>query len=147
MSGMLGQILGGVLGGGGGRQQVQPSALQSILQQILGGSGQGSGGQGGGLSDLLSRFQSAGAGEQANSWVGTGANQPVSPDQVGTAFSPEQIQGWADQAGTTPDHMRQVLAEALPHAVDHVTPNGQAPSQNTDIGGMLGNLLGGGRQT
>lgn len=138
MSGMLGQILGGLMGGGG--VGGQGGALGPILRQVLGG------GSGGGLGGLLSRFQSAGLGPQAQSWVGPGENQPISPDQVGQVFSPEQISSWASQAGTTPDAMRQVLAQALPHAVDQMTPGGQVPAQSADLSGLLGSLLGGGRR-
>jgi uncharacterized protein YidB (DUF937 family) len=141
MSGMLGQLLGGLLGGGQPGQPGQPaqqSPIMGILQQVLASGGQGGAG---GVSAVVSRFEAAGLGQQAQSWVGTGANQPVTPDQVGQAFSPEQINGWASQAGTTPDAMRQVLAEALPHAVDHLTPGGQPPAQTADISGMLQGLL------
>jgi uncharacterized protein YidB (DUF937 family) len=109
-----------------------------ILQQVLASGGAGGAG---GVSAVVSRFEAAGLGQQAQSWVGTGANQPVTPDQVGQAFTPEQISGWASQAGTTPEAMRQVLAEALPHTVDHLTPGGQPPTQTADISGMLQGLL------
>jgi uncharacterized protein YidB (DUF937 family) len=142
MSGMLGQILGGFLGGGQPGQPGQPSPLVGILQQVLASGGQGGTGGAGGISAIVSRFEAAGLGQQAQSWVGTGANQPVSADQVGQVFPPEQISHWATQAGTTPDAMRQVLAEALPHAVDHLTPGGQPPAQTADISGMLQGLLG-----
>jgi uncharacterized protein YidB (DUF937 family) len=90
-------------------------------------------------------LQSAGLGNQVQSWIGTGQNQPVTPAQIGQAFSPEQIAGWAKQAGTTPDAMQAVLAEALPHAVDHVTPSGQVPAPDAmpDLQAVLGKLLGG----
>jgi uncharacterized protein YidB (DUF937 family) len=141
MSGMLGQLLGGLLGGGQSGQPGQPaqqSPLIGILQQVLAGGGQGSAG---GVSAVVSKFEAAGMGTQAQSWVGTGANHPVTADQVGQVFTPDQISGWASQAGTTPDAMRQVLAEALPHTVDHLTPGGQPPAQTADISGMLQGLL------
>ena len=136
MSGMLGQILGGLMGGG---QQGQGSPMVAILQQVLATKQDGTGG----VAALVSKFQAAGLGQQAQSWVGTGANQPVSAEHVGQVFTPDQIQHWATQAGTTPDAMRQVLAEALPHVVDHVTPGGQLPAQSADVSGMLQSLLSG----
>jgi uncharacterized protein YidB (DUF937 family) len=141
MSGMLGQILGGFLGGGQPGQPGQQSPLVGILQQVLASGGQGGAGGAGGIPAIVSRFEAAGLGQQVQSWVGTGTNQPVSADQVGQVFPPEQISQWAAQAGTTPDAMRQVLAEALPHAVDHLTPGGQPPAQTADISGMLQGLL------
>jgi uncharacterized protein YidB (DUF937 family) len=143
MSGMLGQLLGGLLGGGQPGQPGQPvqqSPLMGILQQVLASGGQGQG-TAGGVSAVVSRFEAAGLGQHAQSWVGTGANHPVTPDQVGQVFAPEQINQWATQAGTTPEAMRQVLAEALPHTVDHLTPGGQPPAQTADLSGMLQGLL------
>jgi uncharacterized protein YidB (DUF937 family) len=134
---MLGQIIGGLMGGG--QQGAQPSAIAGILQQIMMGGGAGGSG---GIGALVSRFEAVGLGQHAQSWVSTGPNLPVSPDQLSTIFSREEIQGWAQQAGTNPETMLKILSEALPRAVDHVTPEGQVPAQNANIGGMLANLLG-----
>lgn len=140
MSGFLGQILQGVLGGG---QPGQASPISGILQQVLAvqdGDNQG-------VAAIVSKFQAAGLGQHVQSWVGTGENAPVSGDQIGQVFSAEQVQGWAQQAGTTPDAMRDVLAQALPHVVDHMTPGGQVPagSQTPDLSGLVSRLLGGTR--
>jgi uncharacterized protein YidB (DUF937 family) len=91
---------------------------------------------------LLSRFQDAGLGTQAQSWVSTGQNQPISPEHIDQVCSQDEISGWATQAGTTPDKMREVLAEALPHAVNHVTPNGQVPDQMPDLSSLVQQFLG-----
>ncbi len=140
MSGIFGQLLQGVLGGGA---QGQASPLAGVLQQVLAvrdGDKQG-------VAAIISKFQSAGMGQQVQSWVGTGQNASISPDQLTGAFSQEQINGWAQQAGTTPDAMRQVLAEAVPHVVDHYTPNGQVSaqtqSQMPDLSGLLARFIGG----
>jgi uncharacterized protein YidB (DUF937 family) len=81
-------------------------------------------------------------GNQAQSWVGTSENLPVSGDQIGQVFTQDEITGWARQAGTTPEAIRQVLSEALPHVVDRLTPGGQMPARTADLSGMLANLLG-----
>ena len=138
MSGILGQMLQGVMGGG---QPGQASPISAILQQVLSmkdGDNQG-------VAAVISKFQNAGLGQAAQSWVGTGGNAPVSGDQVGQVFSADQIQSWASQAGTTPDAMRDVLAQAVPHMVDHLTPGGQVPAQtqSADLSGLLGRLMGG----
>ena len=138
MSGILGQMLQGVMGGG---QQSQTSPITAILQQVLtmkDGDNQG-------VAAVIAKFQKAGLGGAAQSWVGTGSNAAVSGDQVGQVFSTDQINGWAQQAGTTPDAMRDVLAQAVPHMVDHLTPGGQVPAQTQapDLAGLMGRLLGG----
>jgi uncharacterized protein YidB (DUF937 family) len=134
MSGFLGQVLGGLMGGG---QPGQQSPIVGVLQQVLTTRE----GNASGLQGLLTRFEAAGLGNQAQSWVGTGENKPVSSGQISQVFSEDEISGWASQAGTTPEAMRQVLSQALPHVVDHLTPGGQMPAQTTDISGMLMNLL------
>ena len=136
MSGMLGQILGGLLGGN--QQGAQPTAIAGIIQQVMAQGGGGSNG----ITALVSRFEAVGLGQAAQSWVGTGQNQPVSADQLTKVFSADEIQGWAQQAGTSPDNILQILAEALPKAVDHVTPGGQMPTQTADLAGMLTSFLG-----
>jgi uncharacterized protein YidB (DUF937 family) len=135
MSGFLGQVLGGLMGG----QQAQSSPLIGVLQQVLSTRD----GTATGLPALLARFQAAGLGNQAQSWVSSGENLPVSSDQVSHVFSPDEIAGWASQAGTTPEAMRQVLSQALPHIVDRLTPAGQMPAHTADLSGMLTSLLGG----
>ena len=136
MSGLLGQLLGGLFAGG--QQGSQPSAIAGVLQQVVAGGGAGSNG----IATLVSRFEAVGLGQHAQSWVSSGENLPVSPDQLTQVFSPDEIQGWAQQAGTSPDAILKVLAEALPKAVDHVTPQGQVPTQTADITGMLAKFLG-----
>jgi uncharacterized protein YidB (DUF937 family) len=135
MSGMLGQLLGGLLGGGAQGQTGQPP-LVGILEQALA--------QQGGIGGILAKFQQAGLGEQVNSWVGAGANQPVSPEQVGQALPPEQIAELAGRFGVPPETVQQILAQALPHVVDQATPAGEVPppSQTPDLGSLLGGLLG-----
>ncbi len=131
MSGLLGHLVGNILAGSqtGG----QPSAISGMIQQIVAG---GTGGTGG-VAALVSKFEAAGLGPQVQSWVGNGQNQPVSTDQLTKVFSPDEIQTWATQAGTSPNAILQVLSEALPKAVDHVTPGGQVPAQTADLTGML----------
>jgi len=135
MSGFLGQILGSVLGG---QQAGQGSPLAGILQEVLQSKG-------GGLASIVSQFEAAGLGDVVRSWVGTGANVPVSGEQIGRVFSNEQLQNWAAQAGTTPEALSGLLAQALPHVVDHATPGGTipAPAVAPDLNAILGKLLGG----
>jgi len=129
MSGILGSILGSLSQQGG-----QPNAIAGVLQQVITQNG-------GGLNALLSRFQEAGLGSQAQSWVSTEQNQPISPEHIDQVFSQDEVNGWAAQAGTSPDKMREVLAEALPHAVNHATPDGQVPDQMPDFSSLIQQFL------
>src|SRR3954453_18951330 len=132
---LLTQVLGGVLGGAGGGSS---SPLQNVLMGMLGGGQQGSvggmggmGAQGGGLGDLVAGFQRAGLGHIADSWVGTGPNHPVSPDQLRDVLGQDRVQDMADQAGMDQSSLLSQLAQHLPKAVDGMTPNGRLPDEGT----------------
>jgi uncharacterized protein YidB (DUF937 family) len=125
--GLLDSVLGGLMGGGGNN-----SPIGNVLGGLLGG-GQAQGGQmgGGGLGGLVSQFEQAGLGHIAQSWVGGGQNQPVSPDQLQNVFGQSQVQNWAGQAGMEPHDFLSQMAQHLPNAVDQMTPNGQMPNEGT----------------
>lgn len=145
--GLLDSILGGVMGGG-----AQSSPVARVLMSLLGGgqtSGMGGalggllgGGQQqpaqggmGGLSGLLSRFQQAGLGGVAQSWVGTGPNEPVQPQQLEQVFGHDQVQHMAQQTGMQPNDLLSQLSQYLPGVVDKMTPNGQVPEGDPFAGG------------
>jgi len=93
--GFLDTVIGSLMGGGAGGF----SPMGGILSGLLGGGGQAGGlpgqGTGGGLGGLVSQFEQAGLGHVAQSWVGNGPNQPVSPQQLQSVFGNSQIQGMA----------------------------------------------------
>ena len=97
--------------------------------------------QSGGLSGLLDKFQSHGLGDAAQSWVGTGANLPVSGDQVSQALGGDALAGLGAKFGGNSPELAQLVAQFLPLIVDKLTPNGQVPADN-GLGGLssLGNL-------
>ena len=134
--GLLDQVLGGLMGGGGG------SPLQGVLMNLLGGGQQGgmgtagqgaapSGGMGGGIGSLISRFEQAGLGQVAQSWVGNGPNQSVSPQQLHSVLGDGQVQGMANQAGMQPQDLLSQLSQHLPNVVNQMTPNGRVPDDGT----------------
>ena len=129
----LGGLLNNVLGGNASPEQ---SNISQVLLQHL-NSSQGLGG----LQSILNGFHNAGLGEQANSWVSTGANQPVNPDQVEQGMGSGLLNQLAAKAGVSPTVAKIALAAALPFIVNHLTPNGQVPDQGSiseRIKGMLG---------
>jgi len=126
--GILDSVLSGVLGGGAS------SPFGNVLGQLLGGGGQ-SGGMGGGLAGglggILGQLRQAGLGQQVDSWIGTGANQPVAPEQLNNALGPDRVNAWAGQAGMQPQDFLSRLSQHLPHAVDQMTPEGRMPDEGT----------------
>jgi uncharacterized protein YidB (DUF937 family) len=111
-------LLNGILGALGDRGG---GPLQGILSSLLGGGGQG------GLSSLLTRFDQAGLGHVAQSWVGTGENRPVSPEQLQGVFGDEEVRSMAGQAGLAPNDFLSQLSRHLPDVVDRLTPHGRMP--------------------
>jgi uncharacterized protein YidB (DUF937 family) len=133
---LLGQLAGGGQGGQGGGQGGQAALLQMVLGMLA------NNGQGGGLAGLMEKFQAAGLGEQMNSWVGTGQNLPVSPEQLGGVFGQEQMGQMAERMGLSTGDLSTQLSQLLPQAVDHFTPSGQAPAGGLgDLGDLLGQLM------
>jgi uncharacterized protein YidB (DUF937 family) len=83
--------------------------------------------QAGGLQGILAKLQAGGLGTQVNSWVGTGANLPISAEQIQAALGDQHVQQIAASLGIPTDKVLAFLSQHLPAAVDHATPNGTLP--------------------
>ena len=146
--GLLDQILGGLGAGMQGQPQTPAGqglggaggAMAALLPVVLGmlanrggtagalASSMTAGGAGtGGLGGLLQQLTQAGFGRQADSWVGTGANEPLPPQAWSKVLAPEQLSAIAAQAGISEDEARHGLSQLVPEVVDHLTPKGQVP--------------------
>ncbi len=124
-------MLGGLMGGNKGPEQ---SGLASALLQHIGSHP-------GGLSGLLQGFHNSGLDNKADSWVGTGQNQQLSPDEVEKGLGSDQLNQIASKAGVSSGIAKAGLAAILPMVVDHLTPNGQVP-EGGGLSGIIGRLLG-----
>lgn len=132
----FGQLLKGLAGKGTGGPPIgQAGAGGQVLESILDMLGGAPGGQpasrasGGGLADLLQGFDKEGLGELVSSWVGTGENKPVSPEQVGRGLGLARVQQAAQRSGLPMETLLPMLAAALPTIIDALTPKGQVPDQ------------------
>lgn len=130
----------------GGQQggQAQAAGIGGIDPKILMGIVGALMNNGGGLSGILGKLQQGGLGDAAASWVGTGANQPVSADALGSALGPDLMGMIAGQLGGNHQQAAGTMADLLPGLIDKLTPQGQVPADNGM--GALGALLGGGGQ-
>ncbi|MFI8518293.1 YidB family protein [Streptomyces sp. NPDC085481] len=128
----LGSLLGGLLGGSGQGAGGGAGNILGALLGALGGAKSGAaGGAGvaganplGGLLDMLTR---SGLLDQAQSWVGTGENKPVSGAQIAEALPDETLQKVAAETGVSPQEAADEIARSLPQAVDKLTPEGSMP--------------------
>jgi uncharacterized protein YidB (DUF937 family) len=84
--------------------------------------------EGGGLTAVLQQLEAKGLGQVAQSWVGTGANLPISPEQLKTALGSDWLQQVAAKVGVSPEVLSSHLSEILPKIVDRLTPDGQLPA-------------------
>ncbi|NOS77374.1 MAG: DUF937 domain-containing protein [Nitrospira sp.] len=111
----LGQAVGGMLGGN--------SNQNPLLQALTGLLGQNS--SVGGLAGLVQTFQKNGLGDIVNSWVGTGKNLPVTPQQIQQGLGGDLLSQLATKAGISTEVAGTQLAGLLPDLVDKLTPTGK----------------------
>jgi len=92
-------------------------------------SGQNPGGfLSGGLGELVDSFRQSGHGDVADSWVGTGPNKEVAPQQLEQAIGPDVLATLTQQTGLSREEILARLSKELPQAVDKYTPEGRLPS-------------------
>jgi len=107
--GMLDGLLGGMVGAG------MVSVVNDILEKH------------GGVQGVVNEFEKNGLGATVKSWVGTGPNQPISPDEVHKVLGPDLLQRLSEKSGLSVQDLAQRLSHVLPQAVDKLTPNGEVP--------------------
>ena len=107
--GLMDGMLGGIIGAG------MVSAVNGILEKH------------GGLQGVVNEFERNGLGPTVKSWVGTGPNQPISPDDLQRVLGPELLQKLSQKSGLSVQDLAQKLSQVLPQAVDTMTPNGTIP--------------------
>jgi uncharacterized protein YidB (DUF937 family) len=114
---------GGTAGGGLG------DLLSGGLGSLLGG---GSGGSmlTSGLSTLVSDLQNAGQARAAQSWVGSGPNQPIAPNALSAALGEDTIQALTQQTGMPRENLLAALSQHLPEVVNQLTPAGRLPTES-----------------
>jgi uncharacterized protein YidB (DUF937 family) len=97
--GLLDGLVGGAVGAG------MVTAVNGLIEKH------------GGLQGIVAQFQKQGLGPTIQSWIGTGENLPITPDQVHQAL--------AAKLGIPPDQLEAKLSQILPQAIDKMTPSGK----------------------
>ena len=115
--GILGTALRGLAGQGG------TGALSDILSQVLARTDLGS------IGGLLQQLPQAGLGAEVASWLGNGANLPISVDQLKNALGDQRLRQLATQLGLPVDQLLDQLSQHLPGAIDHMSPHGTLEEQ------------------
>jgi uncharacterized protein YidB (DUF937 family) len=122
LDGLLGSLMGGMTGDGTGGKQ---SPLVLMALQLLQ--------QNGGLQGVLAKFQQAGYGAQADSWVSKGQNQPINADVLSQVLGHGQLGKIAQQFDMSHGDAAGGLASLLPQMIDKMTPQGQVPDDHNDM--------------
>jgi len=147
--GLLDGILGNVLGAALGDNRTQPQQPQGqdpfgpIFSGLAGGSGGGTGNillqlglsmlqQNGGLEGVLGKFRQAGMGAQADSWVSTGPNMDISPDQLQEVLGSGALSDIAAKLGMSEEQAGSAMSQVLPELIDQLTPQGQVTDDSNN---------------
>ncbi|MBS1214757.1 MAG: hypothetical protein H6R26_3374 [Proteobacteria bacterium] len=128
-------LLKTTLGGSSAPTENQTHSLVKNVLEMLDSAG--------GIQGLTTKFQQSGLGDVVSSWVGTGENRPISPDQVAEVLGADRIQALAEKSGIPAEKGASVLSQVLPTLVDKLTPEGQVPDQSTGLSTWSKALLGG----
>jgi len=108
----LGDLLKGLLG------QAQSTALPALINAVLAKT------QYGDLNGLVAALQKGGLDAQVKSWLGPGANLPITEEQLKAVLGNTQVQDFARHLGLPVDQALKVMAQYLPEIVDKASPNG-----------------------
>jgi len=125
------ELLGGrqrASGGPGLSAQPPQQGAPGGLGGLLGGLGAGTM-LSGGIGELIERFKRSGQSQAADSWVSTGPNQPLAPDQLEQALGPDVLSSLSQHTGLSRDELLSRLTRELPDAVDQFTPQGRLPTE------------------
>ncbi|MEO6022804.1 MAG: YidB family protein, partial [Burkholderiales bacterium] len=77
--------------------------------------------------------KAAGLADQAQSWVSTGQNMPVSGEQMHNVLGADMIQKIAAKLGIDPSQASEGMAHLLPNLIDKLTPNGAVPQSGSEL--------------
>lgn len=112
--------------------------MQNVLQMLATGT------PGEGLSSIVKGFEQQGLGNLVSSWVGTGQNLPISPEQLQRGLGSDRVRQLAQAAGVTEGTAASALSGLLPKVIDQLTPHGAMPhtDQLEHLVASLKNLMG-----
>jgi len=101
--------------------QLEAAVVPVVLSEVLGNGSQG------GLSAIVAKLQQAGLGDQVKSWIGNGQNLPITAEQLQEVLGSDTVKQLAAKFNIPVDQLAKVLAQQLPTAVDHASPDGKLP--------------------
>jgi uncharacterized protein YidB (DUF937 family) len=112
------------------------SIVQAVLKMLGSKGGEGTNG----LESLMAQFNESGLGDKIQSWLKSGDNTSVSPDEIKRVLG-DDVDEVAREAGVDRDEAAEKMSTALPEVVDTLTPNGEIPSEG-ELSSIIGQVLG-----
>ena len=111
--------IGGMLGGEASHMSQLPAIMSWVEQQ-------------GGIQGIIEKFHNGGLAEIIQSWIGQGANLPISAEQIVSVFGSPALQGLADKLGLGSSETSSLISEYLPKVIDKLSPEGEI-SEHQDL--------------
>lgn len=110
-----------------------PETAKSALEEISAGNGFD-------LGSIVSQFTSEGGelASKVSSWLGDGANEPISAEQVQSAIGSERISSFAQKLGISTESASSSLSELLPELIDKSSQGGNLLAAVNGGGGLRG---------
>lgn len=96
----------------------------------------------GGIEGLRNQAQRQGLGDIVSSWIGTGQNRPITPDEVSQILGRERVEALSQRAGIPASQGASVLSQFLPELLDKLTPEGRVP-EKSEMSTLSKAILGG----
>jgi len=109
------------------------SSAESALGELIGS------GSNFNLADMVGQFTGRGddIAAKAKSWLGDGANESISTDQLKEVLSAEKLEAFANKLGIGQDEASSTLSDVLPQLVDKASKGGTLLDSIGGGGGLL----------
>jgi uncharacterized protein YidB (DUF937 family) len=112
-------VAGSLLSGSDKQKQLTSAVLSRISDPATGR-----------LLGLVNTLRQLGLDDIVSSWISTGENKPISPEQVQNALGEGQINQMAQNMGVSHQEVSTGLAGLLPQLIDKLTPDGKLPESS-----------------
>jgi uncharacterized protein YidB (DUF937 family) len=109
--------------------QVEAAAVPALINAALAKT------EFGDLNGLLSKLQQGGIGPQVQSWLGSGQNLGITPEELRAALESDQVKQLAQHFGLPAEQVLKFLSDHLPTVVDQASPNGVVEPAKTGQSG------------
>lgn len=106
-------------------------AVSAVLKKLVGNGNDFD------IAGLLSGLQAGGLASMASSWLGDGANDGISPNQIKDVLGSDKVAAAASELGTDEQTLLGGLSDALPQMVDKASSGGSLLDSVGGLGGAM----------